>query len=468
MLAFSTEFPIQHKHDSRAFIQAFSRWLLGSPHTDFVEADFSGFAEQSQAERAKNKERVTLIQFAAASEQSVAIRYAKRAEGIEWETSVVFSRNSTDSWVAIRVSRESSYLASSLPPAKKPVLVRTLLNELGGALDGVLQVGSSPHHLAETDVESAARLMTGESASRLPIVYISARFGGVPTVDARRMARDLAGLAHVVVEPSRPFSLRLKFEVGGQNVYGGTIGVYWPDGGGRKAFSIGAAYPTSDDLASAIQAEVLSALKNRRGIARCSLASVQELASRQALDAIRANGSAELVEFAKVFDQEIVALRDKNEEAEKEIWRLRNEVLALEARLPVDGGTLLSRGIEQDLYQGEILSIVRDALEEAQTNSTADSRRAHILADVVAANAEAPNTAKAMKEELKRLLRAYKTMDRQTKKGLEDLGFVVGEEGKHIKLVFQSDDRYTFTLAKSGSDYRGGLNAVGDIGRLLF
>ena len=36
------------------------------------------------------------------------------------------------------------------------------------------------------------------------------------------------------------------------------------------------------------------------------------------------------------------------------------------------------------------------------------------------------------------------------------------------KLVYQEDDRYTYTLPKSGSDHRGSLNAANDIGRLMF
>ncbi|GMU46359.1 MAG: hypothetical protein AMXMBFR26_11410 [Porticoccaceae bacterium] len=54
------------------------------------------------------------------------------------------------------------------------------------------------------------------------------------------------------------------------------------------------------------------------------------------------------------------------------------------------------------------------------------------------------------------------------RRGLEEMGFSITEEGKHYKLTFQDDDRYTFTLPKSGSDHRGGLNAASDIGRLLF
>ena len=69
---------------------------------------------------------------------------------------------------------------------------------------------------------------------------------------------------------------------------------------------------------------------------------------------------------------------------------------------------------------------------------------------------------------MKNLLRGYRSMDAKTKNGLIEMGFDVAEDGKHYKLTFMGDDRYTFTLPKSGSDHRGGLNAASDISRLLF
>jgi hypothetical protein len=59
-------------------------------------------------------------------------------------------------------------------------------------------------------------------------------------------------------------------------------------------------------------------------------------------------------------------------------------------------------------------------------------------------------------------------MDKKTRKGLEDIGFSITEEGKHFKLTFRDDDRYVFALPKSGGDVRGGLNAASDISKRLF
>lgn len=48
------------------------------------------------------------------------------------------------------------------------------------------------------------------------------------------------------------------------------------------------------------------------------------------------------------------------------------------------------------------------------------------------------------------------------------MGFSIEEDGKHYKITFAGDDRYMFTLAKTGGDFRGGLNAAATISNRLF
>jgi len=59
-------------------------------------------------------------------------------------------------------------------------------------------------------------------------------------------------------------------------------------------------------------------------------------------------------------------------------------------------------------------------------------------------------------------------MDSKVKRALEEMGFEITDDGKHYKLTYEDDDRYTFTLPRSGSDRRGGLNAASDIAKRLF
>ncbi len=468
MLSFATEFPINRVSTSGDFLHSIETWVLGSPHTRLSQDDLAGLSASDESRIQKGNEGMEVLRFSAANQEAAGIRYIRRDDGIEWVTTVVFSRTRTESWVGIRVSRESSQPAVRLPPAKKPVVVRTLLHELGGAADGMLPVGSSPFRLQNTDIDLAAQLIAGKSGCRLPVDYVSAGFQGQYIVDCDRLASELAGMAHVVVEPNRPFSRRLKIEVDSANVYGGTIGVYWPDGAGRRSFFIGQEFESPDEVAGALLDEIRTALTNRRALDRCTWAFVQETASRLAIQALRASGSQEVDRYVETFDKELRAKDQRLESAEKEIARLRAELGIYEARLPFGTASLLRTGRDQDLYPNEMFSIVRDAIEDARKRVPADSRRQHVLDTILKANPESNDVAGSMRNRLKELLRGSKGMDAKVKRGLESLGFSISEEGKHYKLVFQGDDRYTFTLPKSGSDHRGGLNAASDIGRLLF
>jgi hypothetical protein len=413
-------------------------------------------------------ERIEVLALEAAGETAIGFRYARLDDHLEWTTIVVFSRTAADSWVGVRVSCESRHPSVRLPPARKPVVVRTLLSALGGATDGPLTVEGSAHRLGDADVDLAASLMLGTAACRLPVVYASAGFNNTYIVDCDRLASDLAGMAHVVVEPNRPFSLRLKLDVTGENVYGGTIGVYWPDGGGRRSFFLGREFDSADDVRRGVVEEITTALTNRRPLERCTWPYLVENAARQALDALRAEGSQEVDKYIATFDRENAAKDERLAEAEREIHRLKEEVRLHQARLPIGATTLLRSGAEQDLYPNEVVSIVRAALEDAATRVLADSRRNHVLQAVLTANPKSDDRSEELRERLKDLLRGSRSLDAKIRRGLEEIGFSISEEGKHYKLVFRDDDRYTFTLAKSGSDVRAGLNAASQISRLLF
>ena len=468
MLSFATEFPVEADRTTVDFLQAMVTWISGSPHTGLSAEMLRDLLQKDEAHVENGKEKVQSLLATSPDVDLAGIRYSRHDNDLEWLTTVVFSRTSSDAWVGVRVECESQHAAARLPSAKKPVVVRTVLESLGGAADGPLPIRDTAHILTNTDIDLAAKLIRGDAGCRLPIVYVSARFQGGYILDVNRLAADLSGMAHVVVEPNRPFSVRLQLEVDSENVYGGTIGICWPEGGGRRAFFLGGDYSTPGHLAGAIKDEVRAALLNRRPIARCTWAYVRETASRQAILSLKASGSKPIDEYVEKFDQEIEAKNQRLEEAESEIQRLRNELRVYEARAGTASGGLLRLWRERDLYPNEVLGILLDAIEDAATRVQHDSRRQHVLRSILEANRLEENPLEGRREQLKRLLRGTSTIDGKLRRELEDMGFSISEDGKHFKLVFQGDDRYTFTLPKSGSDWRGGLNAASDIGRLLF
>ena len=468
MLSFATEIPVAPERTTSDFLRAMMTWISGSPHTGLSAEMLRELPQKEEVHVENGNEKVQSLVASSPDVDLAGIRYSRHDDDLEWLTTVVFSRTSSDAWVGIRVECESQHAAARLPSAKKPVVVRTVLESLGGAADGPLSIRDEAHHLNNTDIELAAQLIRGDAGCRLPIVYVSARFQGGYILDVDRLAADLSGMAHVVVEPNRPFSVRLQLEVDSENVYGGTIGIYWPEGGGRRVFFLGGDYSTPSHLAGAIKDEVRAALLNRRPIARCTWAYVRETASRQAIQSLKASGSKEIDDYVKTFDQEIEAKNQRLEDAEREIQRLRNELRVHEARAGTAIGGLLRLGRERDIYPNEVLGILLDAIEDAATRVQHDSRRQHVLTSILEANRLEENPLESRGEQLKRLLRGTSTIDGKMRRGLEDMGFSISEDGKHFKLVFQGDDRYTYTLPKSGSDWRGGLNAASDIARLLF
>lgn len=468
MLSFAAEFPVHSARSVEDFLSAIRLWVSGSPHTALNAPELQQLGSEGSWELSKGNESLQSLRAAREGYECASIRYARTDAGLQWSTSVTFSK-ARDSCVAVRVFCDSIHPAVQLPPAKKPVIVRVLLRELGGGDDGDLQVSSSPTLLKNVDVDLAARLLGAGSGCRLPIVYVSANYRGGYALDPARLSNDLAGMAHVVVEPNRPFSLRLKIDANSENVYGGAIGIYWPDGGGRRAFFIGRgmAYETAGEIAAAIIEEVRTALTNRRPLSRCTWGFAQELVSRNTLDQLKSSGSHKVEEYIETFDAEMASKVEELEDAEREIARLKAELRIYEARSARSSGITLSTGEEQDLFPNEITGVVLDALRGAAASVTKDSRRDHILQSVIGSNS-LNSEAGSRRDLLKELLRGHESLTQKTRKGLEGLGFTVLEEGKHLKLLYQGDDRYTFSLPKSGSDHRGGLNAAGDIGRLLY
>ncbi|MFM2416707.1 MAG: hypothetical protein RL385_1430 [Pseudomonadota bacterium] len=128
-------------------------------------------------------------------------------------------------------------------------------------------------------------------------------------------------MAHVVVEPNRAFSQRLRMSVGHYDVYGGTVGAYWPDGISRRAFYIGMELRCPDDVFDAVCSEARTALLNRRPHDECTWSAIQSIVSRQRFVALKESGSKEVAEYVATFESELRAAGDRLKDAEAGLRR---------------------------------------------------------------------------------------------------------------------------------------------------
>ena len=475
MSAFATEFPIRPDTSVGDFLASVRSWLINSPHTQLSggEIEALGQGEISKAQVSGESAECWVFEDSTVMEESAAaLVYSKLHEGIRWNTTIAYSKRRGDCWVGIRIRGEATVPKVRMPKALKPRVIEYLLNSLGGAYDGTLLVANTPYRLNDDEIELATSISFGEELGRLPIAYVSVGFDGSYSIDPAALANDLGGMCHVVVEPNRNFSRILQLQTQSENVYGGTICVIWPQNAERREFYLGDQFASVRQLKSAIIDYVCSTWSNRTLQRRITLEHVQSLVSRRALEQIRlaleAKGSQELDSYIEEFDKEIAARNALIADRDREIAALKSQ-LAAKPRTTLGHQQLMKTAdTEQEFYEREFSGIIVGQLSKTLSNLLPSSRRHHVISAVVLANSTATEQLENSREKLKKILNGYSKMSAVVRSDLVEMGFAITEEGKHYKLVYRSDDRYVFTLPKSGSDWRGSMNATSDISRLLF
>lgn len=388
-------------------------------------------------------------------------------DSLLWDTTVIGSKGENAFWVSVRNSCSCVDVSTQIQSSKKPFVIKLLLNVLGGGVDGQFEVDKKPHLLDEYDVDMAASFMAGEADNYLPVVYCSYPARSCERIDFEKLAFDLCGLAHVVVEPSRFFSKELTYKVFQRNVYGGAVGIYWPDGTGNRRFYIGTKYKDAAQLCSAVQSEVSEAHLKRLPMQKCTWEHLKETYSRSEVERLKREGSTELNEYIEAFSGENEALKADNANLRKEVSRLKSELQWQQSVNNRDGCGLLAFGREQELYAGEFNDLLVKILSEKIKLLPEETRGYHILKSILDSNKEVGKRAN-IEEVIKRSVGGSKRLDTKAKSELETVGFEISEDGKHYKLIFCGDARYSFTLPKTGSDYRSSRNSVSDIKKKLF
>lgn len=470
MQYFSTDFPLATGTSALQILEECIYWVSDSPHTGFTQTQL---LENVQIQDFKKRTSGELIEFEYTDDDNLQVHsfvYTKTDSSNSWVTSVSFLTvpDTGEAWVNVKAYCNTFVASANIPSLKKPLIIIRLIDRYGGGSDGVLTVNHEFIQLEDTesDLLLAADLINGTTGNRLPIVYITKYHSGFSGVIPGRLSRAVSGLAHVVVEPNRTFSNKLRALVHSQNIYGGAIGIYWPSDGGVSLYR-----KSSDQGVKLFEAEIfeeLSALTAQRmPLRKCSMEALREAKNRKLLQKLKSENSSDLAAYIDAFDEELSAKEEQINLLQREVSRLEAASRSLRAKTPVQGGVNLDIGDEEDFFADEIYCIVLDALTEQCARVPENSRRLHIL-QAISAQMPKEKTSTAIAATIKDSLRGYRDMTPRIRSALVELGFSIADDGKHLKLVYKDDGRYTFTLPKSGSDGRGGLNAASDMVRLFF
>lgn len=467
MIVWATEFPLAKGTSPDDVLEATRQWLTGSPYLPW-----SGFAFGSNPiddivryERAGQLLAIARISQDGGTWCGVQHVWVEKGER-EWTTEIVAWEVEDSLTVGIRLDCNLLAPGMRLPRPHKPHFVRQFLERFGGGADSWLPVADEPTLLGEGQVEDAAAIIHGTTMVRLPIVYASAGRNHKPYINVVEISRWLSGMAHIVVEPSRHFAFALARHVNRGNPYGGAASVFWPRAVEPQVRFIPSDFPNPHEMTVAIANRVRSALTTVRPTPQLTWPYIRELVSRRRVETLRRAGEAGVQEYIDAFDAENAAREALHREDEREIGRLQAEIRRLEARNDTSGG-LLNPGKEMSYYPGEHKDAILHALTLGLQGLDPTGRRRHIIQDIIAHNRASGNEDE-ITEDVKRLFSSGVEVNAETQKALEDLGFEVIQEGKHLKAIFQDDGRYTFVISKTSSDHRAGRNLVSQINRTLF
>lgn len=354
----------------------------------------------------------------------------------------------------------------------RPYLLKELVAEGWGEADGKLHTNNIPYIITQDNINIAEKLIMGKSEYMMPVVYVSAKKNNDGIyIDSDELAKDLAGVAHVMVEESCECTHILKNITDGKNPYNGAVQIFFALDITQRILP--KFYKNSGQFRKAVAYSVYKRLILSRidDEFSCAKLKYNNLVKK----------SQESMEISQICDE----LLDEKEEIIKlgklQIKELEDKVSNLQVKLQISESRLNKKGEknelitldvqETDLYDGEMKDIVLKILEKEFNMINSDpnlmeSRKYHVLKSIIQENSKTGQDEK-IKELLREILDNDGSFNNAKKRHLFDLGFTI-DEGKHYKITFGDDDRYMFTLSKTTSDYRSNMNVVSKASNKLF
>ena len=131
-------------------------------------------------------------------------------------------------------------------------------------------------------------------------------------------------------------------------------------------------------------------------------------------------------------------------------------------------GKIINVGNEPEMYEHETEEILLDVIARYIADHPNELRRVDVLTSVLEANKQRSTNAEKKRQRIKSALKGVSTMNASLKKDLQDLGCIVMDGKKHYKIRLNGDTRYQATMAKTGSDGRGGSNLASEIIKIMF
>ena len=465
MSQFSTEFLVAKTFSTAQFTAQVLAWLRGMEHgcrlfDDISPSDLSGDdIELSDGD----SERLHLHAFGRDKDWvATGCRHDVVAPQRRlWRTEAVLrALPGRGNLLRVRAQCLAVDTLVRLEVPKRTHLIRMILEDGQVAADGHITPSTTPHMLPENEeaVTLAERIVQGGASQYLPIVYVSATGDGQWALDRRALkdlALRLAGVAHVVCEPSRDFSFALRDRIDGGNVYNGTIGLAAPGSGFVHRAYLGWANPDAAALGQKVLTVATTLRSQMPSVGGWDWLDLQDAILKRQIDADRKRLTAE--ENENLWREELDLKEARILDLEAELRDLRGN----RSIDPPSGGSIpsLLTTLKPEIYNGEFADRIRAALEfclEKGGDSGWDKRSLAVFEEFLATTSMSQEL-EELRQDLSRATRDASRLNAELRRLLARHGFVHKSDNKHSRM--EPDPDYpgldSVTLMKTPGDRRG-------------
>lgn len=140
MLSFAAEFPVHNDGDADRFFRTVFDWISGSPHLTVTYPDLERLRVDGHNVLRTDSDVFESIVHNDKDDHLIAFKRITNEKLLQWETIVVLNKCGQETWVGVRTSRVSDTPLNQLPPAKKPIIVKSIIDALGPAVEAIMHL----------------------------------------------------------------------------------------------------------------------------------------------------------------------------------------------------------------------------------------------------------------------------------------------------------------------------------------
>lgn len=475
MILLNTKFYVDKELTRKVLFDLIYEWLSTSERYDLDVSGFDFSQSDFKVESSDGTQKVIINNY----DDKFIYQMIKSDDVAKFTNSFILDDKSDKPIMAVQLEKEQ--LQATVTQDKSffvPRLMKDIFWHEYGGDDNGLMTDDKAYILRKSDVKFASDILNRKIPFLNPIVYVTPYLNsGNYSVNYDKIARELIGLAHVVVEGSPKVSIQIREETDSKNAFDGAVDIFLPNGESKRLT------PPSDrefnywivNEVRAIMQNVIiendfNVLKIRHNHKIQALQMDPEL--QKIFDEIIAEKEEELT----LKDEIIGEMSEELTECKARIMRLNAKAASLQHGFESQdvAGDIQIMTSEHDLYEGEMLDVLLRLIQK-EVNAMSDdsnlnsSRKYHVLKSILDGN-----NMTGKREELIDIFKsAFKdgSLSSDGIRTLEMNGFTVQKEkgDSHYKIRFGDDNRYQIVFSSTTSDKKcAAENNISAFSNILF